>query len=95
MLTINMTVIGTEYTTEQMLVDLVEICHGFQITDNDDWLHTFAVGDEYRGGKIVDCFVHHESECIFMVVECGGVFFDVYFDNYKKYSLQWEPLPFN
>jgi hypothetical protein len=94
LLKIGISVIGDKYSTEQMTVDTVEACHGFHVIDNTDLIHIFAVGDEFRGGKIVDCFVHPESDCVFMVVECDGVYFDVYFDNYKKYDIQWTPLPF-
>ena len=95
MLKTDIRVIGTEYNTGDMIIDTVEPCNGFTVTDDEGWFTAYAVGDQYRDGKIADCFVHPESDCIFMVVECNGVYFEVYFNNYKEYKLQWEPLPFN
>ena len=87
MLKTSIRVIGSEYNTSDMIVDTVEQCRGFMITDDEEWITVYKIGDEYNDGKIVDCFVHHESDCIWMVVECNGVYFEIGFSNYKKYSL--------
>lgn len=94
MLKADIRVMGTDYKEEQMFVDLVERCYGFQVTDDNGWIYTYEVGDGYRDGRIVNCFVHYESDCVFMVVECNGVYFEVGFDNYKEYKVHHEPLPF-
>lgn len=80
-------VIGTQYNCEDMMVDLVEACKGFYITDNDGNMFTYERGCKFKDGNIIDCFVHHESDCIFMVCECNGVYFIVYFEDWERFSI--------
>ena len=94
MLSININPIGTQYSYEDKLIELVELCYGFMIHDDEGYVQIFETEGVFRGGEIVNCFVHHESECIFMVCKCSGVYFEVYFDNYTRYELIEDELPF-
>lgn len=75
-------IIGTRYNSADMMIDTVEQCAGFSIR-YDKYEYIFNQGDKYKDGKIVDCFVHPESSCAFIVVECSGVYFCVYFSDYS------------
>lgn len=86
MLKTDIRVIGTKYSIDDMIIDTVELCNGFTIISNNGPF-TYKIGDQYRDSYIVDCFVHPESDCIFMIVEYGGVYFEVYFYDYEKYKL--------
>ena len=87
-------VIGQNYRMEDMMIDLVEQCYGFAIIDNDGFMYQYTEGDKYRDGEIVNCFVHHESGTVFMVVECDCVYFEIGFDNVDRYDLLQDELPF-
>lgn len=85
MKSVSIEVIGKDYKSENMLVDTVEPCDGFTIVKNG-YGEIVTVHDRYMGGVIVDCFNHPESDCIFFVAECKGVYFCVYPD-YDSYVL--------
>ena len=85
-------VIGTNYDCNDMIIDNVEMCDGFDIIDNDGKTYSYCTGGKFRDGIITNCFVHPESDCIWMIVVCNGVYFDVSIDNYKKYETIWIPF---
>ena len=68
--------IGQYYSYEDELVDTVELHKGFTVI-HANTITTYKVGDKFRDGIIVDCFEHPESDCIWMIVECNGTYFDV------------------
>lgn len=75
-------VIGEVYNRRSIIETGVEQCAGFAVRcDKHEYI--FDEGGKYKGGKIVDCFVHPESSYAFMIVECNGVYFNVGFDNYS------------
>lgn len=87
---ININIIGIDYNSHDMVHDnLIEKCDGFLLTDSSEYVHTFKCGDEFRGGKIIDCFVHYESECVFMICKCkcNGLYFSANFSGYKEYKI--------
>lgn len=86
-------VIGTQYKTEDMLVDLVEKVYGFTMYKGR-YAYSVEEGCNFRDGRIVDCFEHAESDTVFIVVEYDGTFFCVYFYDYDKYELIDDDLPF-
>lgn len=87
-------ILGTNYNREDMMVDLVEWCHGISITDNDGFMHVRECGSKYKDGVIVDCFAHFESDSVWYVVKCGEVYFEVLPDEYKSFETFYDPLPF-
>ena len=43
---------------------------------------TFMCGQSYGGGKIIECFVHPESDCAWFILNVGGGLFEISFDSY-------------
>lgn len=84
--------IGTRYSRDVQMVDTVEMCDGFIVIDKDNLKHKFIIGDKFRDGQIIDCFIHPESDCIWMIVCYDEYYFEVYFDNYKDYNIIWNTL---
>ena len=81
--------IGVNYSRDSQIIDTVELCDGFTIIDEDNSRHKFMIGDNFRDGQIVDCFVHPESDCVWMVACCNEYYFEIIFDNYKDYNVTW------
>lgn len=94
MLVHEINVIGCNYRMQDMMVDLVEPCYGFSIIDDNGFMYQYTIGCGFRDGEVVDCFVHHESGTVFMVVEFGCVYFEVGFNNVNRYDLIQDELPF-
>lgn len=89
--------IGSEYNSiDQVIGDADHIISpvGIYIIDNEGWSTYYEDGDSFRDGKIVDIFVHPESDCVWMIVECCGIYFEIHFDDIKTYHMEFEPLPF-
>lgn len=74
--------IGFEYNVADMFVDTVGLCDGIYLKDDAGNSYNYNTGEQYMDGTIVNCFYHDESDCGFMVVECSGVYFEVWFNDY-------------
>lgn len=79
-------ILGDRYNDEDMIVDTVEKCDGYRFTDGRGIEVKVYKGYIYNGGLVVDCFVHPESDTIFFVVLCDGVYFCVTPDT-SKYTI--------
>ena len=62
-------------------------CDGFTFTSADTgYTEYWRRGDTYMGGTIIDCFIHPESDCIWAIIECEGVYFEVEPDHNGHYG---------
>ena len=89
--------IGTKYNNnDYVTIDNGEIVNpvGITITDNNGWEAYYEECEQFMGGKIIDIFVHPESDCVWFIVEYCGTYFEVIFDDIFMYGMEFEPLPF-
>lgn len=87
-------VIGTNYNKEDQFGNdgCVIECDGLSFVNAEkknnfmNIMDTYMVGDKYMDSTVVDCFCHPESDCIWMIVKCSNVYFDVEFYHTGKYD---------
>lgn len=77
--------IGDTYSAEDMIVDTVIEVYGVEL-EHDYGCITIKDGDRYIDGIVVGIFIHPESDCVWIVVECNGTYFEVVFDGFNKYE---------
>lgn len=86
-------ILGDTYNVEDQVTDTVERICGARLQDKDGFIYVYEVGHAYNDGKIVDVFVHPESDCIWFIVECNGIYFEMHVDGFVTYIPYYEPLP--
>lgn len=76
--------IGNIYNASDMIVDTVEEVYGVKL-DGDECI-VIENGDKYMDGSVVGIFIHSESDCVWAIIECSGVYFEVVFDGFNRYT---------
>lgn len=76
--------IGTEYNPVDMIVDTVEQVYGVKLEADDKHIIVES-GNMYLDGIVVNIFIHPESDCVWAIVKCNEVYFEVTFDGFVKY----------
>ena len=82
-------IIGTKYSQEDQLMCDPHVAQitGVEIIDEEGWSSVYIVGDPYKDSEIVDMFIHPESDCVWMITKCNGIYFEMTFDDMARYKV--------
>ena len=82
-------ILGTEYDiVDQLSTDgCTCVVDSVEIIDDDGWVSVYVTGDPYNDGTIKDIFIHPESDSVWMIIECNGIHFGMYFADMARYKV--------